>query len=467
MRVQFIYPNTVQHPKDISVGIAILAAVLKRGGHEVELIDTTFGMTDGEILSRVKRFDPGLVALSAMTANFPYAAHVAGLIKDRFKLPTIIGGVHPTVAPEEAICKDGFDMVCISEGEEALLELTDSMENGDKNTTINNIWFKENGEVIKNGLRPLVKDLDSLPYADTDIYDYPRYLNSHNMVATFLSGRGCPHQCSYCINHTAIKLYKGLGPFVRYRSVDNVLQEIKGVVNKYDIKRVELLDDTFTLKKARVKEFCKAFKETIGLPFHCNARVDNLTDEVCSDLARGGCRRISIGLESGDERLRKEVLNKNITNEQIIEGCRLIKKHGMELYTYNMIGIPTEKKKNIRNTIRLNRKVRPDYMAVAIFTAYKGTGLYELCKKKGWLGEETAEGSYYSNTNTRYPHLSVRRLRRIRGWFGFWVFITYDPVRAFMELVDRNLVHYRFYSRIRSFMITRIHRYGEASGAVK
>lgn len=468
MNVQLIYPNAVQHPKDISVGIAILSALLKRAGYEVDLIDTTFGMKDSEIIARVRKFNPNLIALSSISANFRYATHVATVIKKEFKIPTIIGGVHPTVAPEETIIKDCFDMICVGEGDEALLELVKAIKRSEKNTAIKNIWFKENGRIVRNSVRPLIDNLDSFPDSDLDVYDYPRYLKSHNMVATFLGGRGCPYKCAYCINHFHQNLYRGLGSCVRYRSVNNIIAELKKTIKKYDIiKRVEFTDDTFTLSKSRVKEFGEKYIRDVGLPFQVNARVDSISEELCRDLSYSGCCRVQIGVESGDEQIRRKVLRRNISDKKIIEGCRLIKKYDMELYTYNMIGIPTERMENIKKTIELNRKIRPDFMAVSIFTAYKGTKLYDLCKENGWLDEEKSIGSYYSSTNVKHPYLSFQKLKYIRMWFGFWVFIVYDLKRAFMELIDQNLISFRFYSRFRTFLVTKIVKRSEIVGRSK
>ena len=456
MKVQFIYPNQVRHPKDISIGIAILSAILKQYGHKVDLIDTTFGLQDSGVLSRVERFNPELIALSSNSSNFTYAVHLATLIKSKFAIPTIIGGVHPTVDPEEAITKECFDMICVGEGEEALLELVQYLKRDGKSNAIKNIWFKENNTIIKNSPRPLITDLDSLPDPDLEIYDYARYLRSHNMVASFLTARGCPYRCTYCSNSALKNLHKGLGPWVRYRSVGSSMAELKRTVKKFSVKKVEFYDDTFTLSAPRVKKFCKEYTRQVGLPFHVNARVDSISDEMCRYLADSGCCRVQVGLESGDEQIRREVLGRDISDETIIEACSLIKKHGMEVYTYNMIGIPYERINNIKKTVELNRKIRPDLVSASIYTAYKGTKLYEVCRENGWLDEQRTLGSFYSSTNLKHPHLSLRKLKRMRKRFGFWVFIGYNPKRAIMELIDRYLISFKFYSRFRTFVITRL-----------
>lgn len=459
MKILFVYPNVVKYPKHISVGIAYLSAMLKKHGHNTSLIDTTFGMKDSKILSKVKAFAPDLVAVSCVSANFPYATHVATIIKKENKVPIIVGGIHPTADPEEALLKECFDMVCIGEGEDALLELVTSMEKGYQDTSIQNIWFNENGKIIRNGLRNLRSNLDELPYPDLDIYDYPKYLRHHNMVATAVGSRGCPYLCTYCFNAKMRELYKGLGSYVRYRSVDDIICELKSIVQQYKAKRIELVDDTFTLNKARVKEFCEKYKKEVGIPFHINVRVDQVTEDMCVDLYNAGCVRVAVGIESGDPSIRRDVLKRNISDEQILEGCRLIKKHGIQLYTYNMIGIPDEKMHNIRKTIALNRKIRPDFPTAFIFNAYKGTTLYKKCQTEGILDETLSYASYFHSSNVRHPYLSARKLRHIRRWFGFYVFSAYNRKRALINLVDRHFINTYFYSRLRTLIIKVVYKF--------
>lgn len=455
MKVLLIHPNAVTYPKDICMGIIYLSAMLRKHGHETSIIDTTFDMTDEEILEQVKAFDPALIGMTAVSSNFPYATHVAEMIKKNCDAPIAMGGVHATIAPEETIAKDCFDMVCVGEGEHAIVELVESLEAGENRTDIQNFWFKENGKVIENPVRDLCVDIDELPYPDRSIYDFPTYLRHHNHVASFLGSRGCPYQCTYCVNKKFQTLYKGKGRFVRYRSAEKIIEEIKDVIGKYHVEVINFYDDTFTLNKTRVEEFCRLYQKEIDLPFYINARIDNLTEEMCGHLSDAGCQRVSVGVESGDPEIRKKVLGRNVTDEKIISGAKLLKDRGIDIYTYNMIGIPGEKWENIKRTIELNRKIKPDFLAVAVFTAFKGTTLYEECKEQGILDDSVPLNTYYRKSNVRHPYLSSRQLNRIRRWFGFRVFITYDIKRAFIEVFDRNFITNRTYVRIRSFFVSR------------
>ncbi len=446
MKILLVYPNIVESPKDISTGIAYLSAILKQNNHETALIDASFGITDKEIIEKAKKFNPDLVAITTATNDLEYAKHIANLLKKTLKTPILAGGYHPTLAPEETI--QYFDMICIGEGEHAILELA----NNPKKTNIKNIWFKKGNKIIKNPTRPLIENLDSLPFPDREIYNYKKFLEWNHNTATFITTRGCPFQCTYCINHALQKLYQGKGTYVRFRSVDNLLKEMKQVIEKYKPTSIEFYDDTFTLNKERIDEFCEKYPKEINLPFTINARVNAVDKETLLKLKKAGLTRVSIGVESGDPSITNEILKRNMTNEQIIKTFRWAKQAGIKTYSFNMIGIPFETKESIKKTIKLNQKIRPDYIGVSIFNAYKGTELYDICKKNGWLINKTST-SYFQDTNVKHPNFTIKQLRRIRKSFGFKVFLPYNPIRAFIDLFDRSFSSFPYYTFVRSKII--------------
>lgn len=455
MRILFVYPNRCWYPRCLSLGLAAVAGVLRTHGYEYSLADTTFGAGDNSVLRKVASFKPDLIAFSVVTTNFANAVRLAEKSKSCFpSIPILVGGIHPTVDPEGTISHDCFDMICLGEGEEAFLELVNSIAQGKEVTDIKNIWFKKDGLIIKNKLRKLVTDLDSIPMADVELYDYEKYLRNNRMFAPVMGSRGCPYKCSYCVNATLQKEYKGLGPFVRYRSVDNIIEEIKSTVGRHkNIRGIEFYDDTFTLDKLRVKEFCQKYGQEVGLPFYINARIDGITEDMCKDLSEAGCTRASVGLESGDFDIRQNVLNRKITDEIIIENCKLLKKYGIELYTYNMIGIPGETKEAVRKTIELNVKIQPENLSVSILNAFQGTQLYNHCRKKGTLRQVRPRNSFYTFTNIIHDHLDLRQLKRIRRLFGYNIYKSFDKKKAVANLIDRNLLGLPLYTRVRSIGI--------------
>jgi len=456
MKILFVYPNIVESPKDISNGIATLSAVLKNKGHETSLIDTTFKLSDEEILTKAKSFNPDLIAITTAANDFEYASGIANLLKKNLKVPLIAGGFHPTIAPEEAISKKSFDMICIGEGEQALLELVTNLENKKPITKIKNLWFKKNGKIIKNPVRPLIQNIDSIPLPDREIFDYHKYLEWNHGTATFLSTRGCPFNCSYCINHFLMKLYARRG-YVRFRSINSLFKEIKQVLKIYKdkVRNIEFYDDTFTLDEERVREFCKRYPIEIGIPFNINVRVNAANPKLFRLLKDAGCVRVSIGIESGDEYIRNKILKRNMSDQQIINTFKAAKKAGLKTYSFNMIGIPFETKKSIEKTINLNRKCKPDYIGVSIFNAFKGTEIYSVCQKNNWLRKEYAK-SYFRESNVKHPNFTLSQLKRIRNNFGFKVFMSYKPLRALIDLVDRNLSQIDSYIFLRSKIIEKL-----------
>ncbi|MFH1972247.1 MAG: radical SAM protein [archaeon] len=448
MKVLLVYPNIVESPKDISIGLGILSSLLKKNNHEVDLIDCTFGIDDEEIEDKVKEFNPDLVGVSAATNDFNNAIRICKLIKKVKDVKIVCGGYHATVAPEDIFMYDCFDVVAIGEAERSFLEL---VENLDK-TNIKNMWFRNDGEVIKNDVGDLLQDLDSLPFPDRELFDYQKYINSNRGLATFMSSKGCPFLCTYCINKVLIGKYKGKGKFLRFRSVDNVLKEIKEVVSEYKVKEIEFYDDTFTLDKERLKDFCKRYKEEVGLPFYINARVNAVTKEDFEHLKDAGCVRVSIGIEAGDDYIRNKVLKRNQKEEDIINTFKWAKEVSLKTYSFNMIGIPFEDMASIKKTIALNKKIKPDYVGVSIFNAFKGTELYDLCLKNGWLAQGYSK-SYFQSTNVKHPNFTLKRLKKIRDRFGFEVYKDSDKKRAYIDLIDKKMTRVPMYTKLRSVLI--------------
>ena len=252
MRIAFI-SNAYE-----SMGFEYLAAVLKAAGHEVKLFmdpelfndsDTTISLLGRifnfkpQLIADLKPFNPDLIAFSVITDSYSWACDLARRIKDEMDVPIIFGGIHATSSPESVIANDCIDMVCLGEGEHAMLELADSLARGQINQSIQNIWFKADGKIIKNELRPLIGNLDTLPFADKDLY---YSVSPHFRFCYYIiTNRGCPHACSYCIHSYLKKLYRGKGPYCRQRSVDNVINELVRAKEAYHIKLVRFMDDCF------------------------------------------------------------------------------------------------------------------------------------------------------------------------------------------------------------------------------
>jgi len=436
----------------MSIGLGIISSLLKQKNHQVELIDTSFNPSNTEIIEKIKRFNPEIVGVTAASNDLKNAIRICRIVKKIKKIPIVCGGYHATISPEDIIKQDCFDVAAIGEAEEAFAEFIDSLEKGKINYKIKNLWIKKGKEVIKNPLANLRQDLDELPFPDREIFDYQKFINSNRGLATFISSKGCPFFCTYCINKVLIEKYKGKGKYLRFRSINNLFEEIKQVIKNYDLKEIEFYDDTFTLEKERLREFCKRYPKEINIPFYINARVNAVTKEELKLLKQAGCIRASIGIEVGDPNIRNKILKRNQSDEQIIQTFKWAREVGLKTYSFNMIGVPYEDEAAIQKTIELNRKSNPDYIGVSIFNAFKGTELYEVCKKNNWLKPEVSE-SYFQSSNVNHPNFTIKRLKKIRDQFGFQVYRKINKKRAWIDLVDKRLSKIPAYIRLRSILI--------------
>ena len=297
----------------------------------------------------------------------------------------IHGGVHPTINPNEVISFDGVDVLCRGEGEEALLEFCDSIEKGLNIDNIKNLWIKKkNGVVIKNALRPLMENLDEIPYPDYDLFNYPDLTDAKSMKRlVVMASRGCPYQCTYCCNHYIKTLYPNRQKYVRFKSVDRLIDEIKFGLEKYPfLEKVRFFDDTLTLNKKWFAEFVVKYKSIINMPYACNDRANHIGYEVAAGLKESGCELVELGIESGNEKIRNEIMRRNMSEKQIIYAYNVLRKCDIKTTAFNIFGVPYETGKTMLETVKLNARANPDNFVNAYFYPFKGTVLYDICQTK-------------------------------------------------------------------------------------
>ncbi len=362
------------------MGPMYISALLKKYGHDCRLFILS---EHKDYLQDLMEYDPDLIGFSTMTGPHKWVLKIASEIKSHVNKPILLGGPHPTFFPE-IIHEPPVDMICLGEGEFTVLELMQKLDKGEDISHIQNLWIKRNGQIIKNDLRPLIEDLDMLPFPDRTLYDDCRILRSVPAMK-FLTGRGCPYRCTFCFNHKLNELYRGLGRIVRKRGVDSLIQEIREASEKYRLKLIRFPDDTFTGNRRWLLEFLLKYKQEIDLPFTGLAHANELDEEVVQALKSSGCLNIYFGVETGDEGLRNRILKKNLTNKQLIDTARLLRKYKLKFGTYNMFGLPDETLTMAFETIRLNRHLRPDYTINNIFQPYPKTEIADFASEQGFL----------------------------------------------------------------------------------
>lgn len=429
MHILFVYPDILRYPGWRGVyyhGVGYLSAVLKRAGHTTSLIHVIEPPKRKALVNRVLGEQPNLVAFSATTNQFIYVREWVKWIKEaNGELMTICGGVHPTLNPEDAIAAEGLDMICRGEGEQPLLELVSRLESGENSDDIQNLWIKRaHGQVIKNPLRPIIQDLDTLPIADREIFDFPSLCLSEG-GAVFMASRGCPYTCSYCCNHALHHLYQvPMKKYVRFRSVEHVIEEIHQVLARYPfIKDIHFDDDILALRRDWFQKFAQQYAAQIGIPFSCNMRANLMNEEVTRQLKAAGCFRVQLGIESGNERIMNEVLNRGLTRRQIAHAFELCRAVGLETKAYNMIGLPLENMDCILDTIELNAECEPSAIQVSVFYPYRGTAICDLCEEKGLLTSREAP-DYLRESVLNLKDLTQSELRFADQFFNYlvWAF---------------------------------------------
>jgi len=383
MKILFVWPNIESRARhEANMGIAYLSAVMKKTGHQTLLFTPeTFSKT--EFLLRVRQYNPDLVGFSVTTHQYPYAAEYAKSLKKERDVPIIFGGFHPTLSPDSVIANPDIDMICRGEGEYPLLELVNALVEKKDPSNILNLWVKKNGKITKNPLRNLIEDLDSLPYPDREFINQEEILRNNGYRLDLATGRGCPYNCSYCCNSALRLVNQSKGKFIRKRSVDNVLGELDAILKKYQVREIHFQDDMFLLDKDWLKEFSEKYPQKYQIPFHISARVEHIDRKSSELLRKVGCVSVTIGVETGNEQLRKEVLKKRLSNKEILRARQLLRETGIKVCALSMIGVPGETPAMAQETLDFNKKLNPDWLACSIFSPYPGTALYQLCQEKG------------------------------------------------------------------------------------
>jgi len=448
MKVLFIQANSTLDTL-IPPNLATMSACLKQEGIDVKLFDTTFyktreitgddarvetlqvketnfedlgihlnktNMVD-DFINTVFDYSPDLIGLSAVSLTYKMGMQLLDSVCD-MTIPTIIGGVHATVCTKDVIKEPCIDYVCVGEGEEALVELCKRLEDNKPTHDIKNIWTKKGSNPVRAPI-----DINKLPFQDWDIFEERRQYKPMGgkirKTACIELNRYCPFKCSYCTNEFFHNMYKNKN--YREKKVDNFIAEALYLKEKYGIEYIYISAESFLVtSNKRFEEFIKKYPQ-VGLPFWLETRPESVTDEKISKLKSIGCESMNIGIESGNPELRANLLNRKMTDQQIIDAVRIIKKHKIRIGANSIIGFPTETRSQIFDTINLNRKANPDNIMIHPFNPYQGTRLYDLCVKKGYIDNGTLGGDYRSDFLMNMPQISNRELKGLHRTFALYV----------------------------------------------
>lgn len=455
MRCLFLYPN-LQRAATPQLGIAVLSAVLKEAGHETALCDLTFVSREemDDVFTRaVAEFEPQLIAASVRSSEWRVARE---LLHQAPNIPHVVGGPHPTVAAEDIV--GDVDMLVRGEGEETLLDIVRALEAGTPLVGIPNVWMRENGVTYRNPLRPLIQDLDAWPHPDWDIWE-PQHFSEHflrelrpgtRLVGTFEGSRGCPYTCTYCSSPTVMGMYKGKGRWRREKSPERMVEEITAFRERYPIDFVYWVDEVFLTRLERVKAFRDAYKPRLSIPFAFMERPELITEEKARYIADAGAYSVSIGLETGDEELRRELLQRRTPQEQVIRAFHIAREVGMKTHSFTMVGLPGQDEASMMKTFDVLAHIQPDTVQFTIFYPLRGTVLYEQCAESGYMDPEMEMPlDYYAQSVLTLPNVTADVIRRYQVLFTMFAGRNEPWVRRLIQLAGRHAWAFAFLNAYR------------------
>ena len=381
-------------PKDFWIspplGLLYIASYLEKQGHTVLVKDTVIEDWDYNRLTEyLKAEEPDLVGITSMINTMNRVKQTAEVIKNAAGSLVVLGGPHVTTFPEETMEENpNADFLVVGEGEKTLHELiaawnADSADSPDF-AGIEGLLYRKNEEIVRNGNRPWIEDLDAMPFPARHLIDLLLYDRKglsagvrvqRRPATSMIISRGCPFHCTFC--------YKISGKTYRIRSPKSVIRELEILIHRYGVKEVLFIDDNFTLKNKWVMDLCsRIIKGKLDITWSCLGRVAPLSDDMLQMMRQAGCLRMDIGIETGTERLLK-LIRKGVTRKDIQDGVTQIGKSGIKTTCFFIVGLPTETLEEARETIRFARNLDLTYAAFSAYSPFPGTELSTLATRTG------------------------------------------------------------------------------------
>lgn len=391
MKILFLYPNT-NSQIGFHYGISHMSAVLKKAGHTVGLWQLCEQIaplpTEVEFKKKLQEDRPDIIGISVVTNQWPYAKTLAGWAKAVTDVPIVCGGVHTMASAQEILSTSAFDYIIRGEAENSFLEFVNAFAANRDLSNVPALGWYENGKVRLNPLAPL-PDLKALPFKDYEIFDFQKLIDAKDGWVGLMASRGCPFSCTYCFNHQMVAQYrKDLNcgfkqlNYIRHFDIRQIIKEIQYLIENYTgINMFIFDDDLFTFYRDYVIEFCDAYKKMCNVPFTVNAHVGAFDTQRAEHLAAANCKIVKFGVESGSEKIRKQILGRHMKNRQIIEAIQIAKLQGLHTSTFIMLGLPNETHDDLMDTIKLLATSLPGRFRWTFFYPFPGTQAFELSRK--------------------------------------------------------------------------------------
>lgn len=411
------------------IGVTAIGTILKEAGHNISVYDAdaNYNPTDMdytrlpqkyqnyldsftddsnpiwlEVKKVINDFKPEIVGISIWTAFAASAFHIAKISKElNSSCLVVMGGPHATVKADEILKISPYvDYVVRGEGENTILELVQHIESKWPDLDeINGLSYCQNGEIKHNSSREITKDLDKFSFPDRSLLMNENKYTSEDM-GLIMTSRGCPYACAYCATDTKK---------VSYVSINNLVNEIKFVKEKYGTTQFSFKDDSFTVSKKRVDELCdKLIDEKFDINWECNTRVNLIDENLLGKMKKAGCNSIKVGIESGSDRILK-MMNKGITHEQVRIASKLLRKAGIHWTGYFMMGVPGETIEDVYKTLNFMYEVKPDFASIGVYEPFPGTEMFNEGIKRGLVKQEMSLNEYFNTFPNNYYKVDSNR----------------------------------------------------------
>lgn len=406
MRILLLSPALTDEP----LGLMYLSAVLKRAGFEVDgILFNHEPWNEEKVCEHVARTQPDVVLFSIITGEHVQCLKMNRAIRKHGDFKTVFGGPYTTYAPEMIEKYDGIDAVGLSECEEAIVDYCQTLAAGGDLTGIRNFWVRHEGGIAKNDVRPLA-DPNTHPFPDREIFKAYKKDGTFNLITE----RGCPYKCTYCFNHSFLEMYKGRSDenrnssAIRFRSVPNILEEMRLLKANYAVEQFNFHDDIFPMRKSRTLEFCEAYAASgIGVPWSCSVKAEIMDEETVEAMHRAGCNKVFMGVEAGNDEVRRNLLLRKVTKKQMLDAANMFHARGIQVFTQSMMGLPGTDIEADFETMEFNSEIRPAFGWVSIFTPYPKTRLADYTFERKLVAEnflETMPNTYHYKTVLNVPH---------------------------------------------------------------
>ncbi|MBN1639775.1 MAG: B12-binding domain-containing radical SAM protein [Anaerolineae bacterium] len=442
-KIALVFPRTRYPSGQPPLGILSLAAVLleRMPEVEVEVIDPTFAQHPLDMMrTRIVAGDYDLVGISVMTAMLNDALDVSRAARTAPSRPLVVwGGPHPTVLPEASLAYDDVDLIALGEAEETFYELVAA---GGDPEGIDGLWYKREGQIVRNAPRMPIHDLGALPHPARQLVDMERYARAwYSLTAaspelrgtSVIASRGCPYSCTYC-QPTLDKLF---GPRLRRRPVPHLLDELRELRERYDLDAFMLEDDTFIAHNGWAMAFAEGLRAS-GLDYQwgCNVRADLVvrSPHLMAEMARSGLVQVNMGIESGTQRILDDVYNKGITVEEVREAVAICKGLGLRVGGYFMLGAPTETLREVLHTIGYAARLPIDEAAFNVTTPLPGTVLWE--RTRDLVAHNLQDFDYYRRSVYESDEVLPGRVLDLFKKWAYLRFYAFTPRRAWRILID-------------------------------